>query len=42
MELVVVNGASQIARGVTKALIKNKGYSRLRLIDYRPYRQGVY
>ena len=42
MELVIVNGASAIARGVIKSLVKNKNYSRIRLIDPRPYRQGVY
>jgi hypothetical protein len=42
MELVVVNGGSAIARGVIKSLVKSKGYNKVRLLDYRPYRQGVY
>ena len=42
MELVVVNGASRIARGVISTLLKSKNYSKLRLLDYHPYRKGVY
>lgn len=42
MELVVVNGGSAIARGVIKQLVKTKGYNKIKLLDYRPYRQGVY
>lgn len=42
MELVVVNGGSAIARGVIRSLAKNKGYSKIKLIDAKPYRQGVY
>ena len=42
MELVVVNGGSRIARGVIKNLVKSKGYSKIRLLDARPYRPGVY
>ena len=42
MELVVVNGGSAIARGVIKSLVKTRGYNKIKLLDYRPYRQGVY
>jgi len=41
MELVVVNGANAIARGVISKLA-GKGYNKIRLIDYRPYRKSVY
>ena len=40
-ELVVVNGSNAIARGVMKNLL-NKPYTRLRLIDFLPYRKSVY
>ena len=41
MELVVVNGASAISRGVLSRLA-GKSYSKIRLLDFRPYRQSVY
>jgi hypothetical protein len=43
-ELVVLNGASNIARSVISAhLAKNAGkYSSVKLVDARPYRQSVY
>ena len=42
MELVVVNGSNAIARGVVSRLIGKGGYSKVRLLDYRPYRKSVY
>ena len=43
-ELVVLNGASNIARSVVSAyLTKHAGkFSSVKLIDARPYRQSVY
>jgi hypothetical protein len=41
MELVVVNASNAIARGVVSKLA-GKGYSRIRFLDYRPYRKSVY
>jgi hypothetical protein len=43
-ELVVLNGASNIARSVVGAhLAKNVGkYASVKLVDARPYRQSVY
>jgi hypothetical protein len=38
MELVVVNGSNAIARGVVSRLLGKGGYSKVRLLDYRPYR----
>lgn len=42
MDLVVVNGASSIARGVLKRLAGGNKYNKIKLLDYRPYRAGVY
>lgn len=39
MELVVVNGANAISRGV---LSKLKNYSKIRFLDIRPFRKSVY
>lgn len=41
MELVVVNGSNAISRGVISKLA-GKNYSKIRLLDYRPYRKSVY
>jgi hypothetical protein len=41
MELVVVNGANAIARGVISRLA-GKQYQRIKLLDFRPYRHSVY
>lgn len=41
MELVVVNGASAISRGVLSKLA-GKNYQKIRLLDFRPYRKSVY
>lgn len=40
-ELVVVNGASAISRGVLSKLA-GKNYQKIRLLDFRPYRKSVY
>lgn len=40
MEYTIVNGAGAIARGITKALSKNA--SKIRLLDTKVYRSGVY
>ena len=40
MEYTIVNGASALARGVSKYLGKNA--SKFRLLDYRAFRPGVY
>jgi hypothetical protein len=42
MELVVVNGASNIARSVIRGLTKQGAYSKVRLLDFRPYKSSVY
>ena len=42
MELVIVNGSSSIARGLIRSLTKSGAYSKVRLLDYRPYRPAVY
>jgi hypothetical protein len=42
MELVVVNGASNIAKSVIRGLTASGNYSKVRLLDFRPYRQSVY
>lgn len=42
MDLVIVNGASQIARGVAKRLATGNQYSKIKLLDFRPYRRSVY
>jgi hypothetical protein len=43
-ELVVLNGASNIARSVVGAHLARTGskYSSIKLIDARPFRQSVY
>jgi hypothetical protein len=42
MDLVVVNGASSIAKGVLKRLATGNKYNRIKLLDLRPYRRSVY
>jgi len=42
MELVVVNGANNIARSVIRGLTKQGAYSKVRLLDFRPYKDSVY
>ncbi len=41
MELVVVNGANAISRGVLSRLA-GKNYQKIKLLDFRPYRKSVY
>lgn len=43
-ELVILNGASNIARSLASAhILRNAGkYASIKLIDARPYRQSVY
>jgi hypothetical protein len=42
MELVVVNGASNVAKSVIRGLTASGNYSKVRLLDFRPFRQSVY
>lgn len=42
MELVVLNGSNNIAKSVIRGLVKKGNYSKVRLLDFRPYRQSVY
>lgn len=44
MNLVVLNGASGIARSVVKSMLtSNPGkYASVKLVDSRPYRNSVY
>ena len=42
MELVVVNGANNIAKSVIRGLVKNGDIAKVRLLDFRPYRKSVY
>ena len=42
MELVVVNGASNISKRVIQQLTSTGAYSKVKLLDFRPYRHHVY
>jgi len=42
MELVVVNGANNIARSVIRGLTAGGKYNRVRMLDIRPYKQSTY
>lgn len=42
MELVVVNGASNISKSVIRNLTRDGVYSKVRLIDFRPFRKSTY
>lgn len=42
MELVVVNGANNIAKSVIRSLVSGGKYSRVRMLDFRPYKSHVY
>ena len=42
MELVVVNGANNISKSVIRSLTSSGQYSKVRLLDFRPYRKSVY
>jgi exonuclease V gamma subunit len=42
MELVVVNGASNIAKQTIRQLTAGGAYNRVRLLDFNPFRKSVY
>jgi len=42
MELVVVNGANNIAKSVIRGLTAGGKYNRVRMLDYQPYKTGAY
>jgi len=42
MELVVVNGANNIAKSVIRSLTQGGKYSSVRMLDFRPYKTSVY
>ena len=42
MELVVVNGANNIAKSVIRGLTATGQYSKVRLLDFHAHRQSVY
>ena len=42
MELVVVNGASNIAKSVVRGLTAQGAYKKVRLLDFRPFKTSVY
>ena len=42
MELVVVNGANNIAKSVIRGLTAGGKYNRVKLLDFRPYKESVY
>ena len=42
MELVVVNGANAISKGVLSKLAASGAYSKIKLVDPRPFRRSVY
>ena len=42
MELVVVNGANNIAKSVIRSLTASGQYSKVRLLDFHAHRQSVY
>ena len=42
MELVIVNGANNIAKGVIRNLTSTGQYSKVRLLDFHAHRPSVY
>lgn len=42
MELVVVNGANNIAKSVIRGLTASGKYNRVRMVDFKPYKESVY
>jgi len=42
MELTVINGASNISKSVIRSLTAGGKYSKVRMLDFRPYRPSVY
>ena len=41
-ELVVLNGAGNIAKTVVRSLLQRSAYNSVKLVDARPFRQSVY
>jgi hypothetical protein len=42
MELVVVNGGSNISRSIVRGLTAQGAYRKIRLLDFRPFKTSVY
>ena len=42
MELVVVNGANNLAKSVIRGLTAGGKFNRVRMLDFRPYKDSVY
>ena len=42
MELVVVNGANNIAKSVIRGLTASGKYSRVRMLDFRVHKEATY
>ena len=42
MELVVVNGANNIAKSLIRNLTSGGKFSRVRMLDFNPYKTGSY
>lgn len=42
MELVVVNGANNIAKSVIRNLTSSGKFNRVRMLDFSPYKTGSY
>jgi len=42
MELVVVNGANNIAKSVIRGLTASGAYNRVRMLDFCPYKTATY
>ena len=42
MELVVVNGANNIAKSVIRGMTAGGKFNRVRMLDFRPYKESVY
>lgn len=42
MELVVVNGANNIAKSIIRELTASGAYKKVRLLDFRPFKASVY
>ena len=42
MELVVVNGASNISKSIVRGLTSSGAYKKVRLLDFRPFKTSIY
>ena len=42
MELVVVNGANNVAKSVIRGLTTGGKYNRVRMLDFRPHKESTY